>query len=81
MEGIIKFLARFLLIAALSVRLAYSRDVTPPAEIMTLPGFRVDLIHAVDRKSEGSWVALKVDPQGRVIAADQYGGRFRVTPP
>lgn len=73
--------ARLLVIAVLTIRPAQAQDVTPASEIKTLPGFRVELIHAVDRKSEGSWVALTVDPRGRILAADQYGGLFRVTPP
>lgn len=72
---------RLLVIAVLTIRPAQAQDVTPTSEIKTLPGFRVELIHAVDRKSEGSWVALTVDPRGRILAADQYGGLFRVTPP
>ncbi|MEK0445432.1 MAG: hypothetical protein RLZZ399_753 [Verrucomicrobiota bacterium] len=76
-----KPLGCLLALTVLMSRSAQAQDVTPPSEIKTLPGFRVELIHAVDRKSEGSWVALTVDPQGRIIAADQYGGLFRVTPP
>jgi putative heme-binding domain-containing protein len=76
-----RLLSRLLFITILTIRPAAAQDVTRAEEISTLPGFRVELIHAVDRKSEGSWVALTVDPQGRVLAADQYGGLFRVTPP
>jgi len=56
-------------------------DVTPASAIKLPAGFVVELLHVVDRKSEGSWVALTVDDEGRLLAADQYGGLFRVTPP
>ena len=44
-------------------------------------GFKVDLIYTVPRDSQGSWVNLAVDPKGRLIASDQYGKLYRVTPP
>jgi len=44
-------------------------------------GFQVDLIYTVPRESQGSWVNLAVDPKGRLIASDQYGKLYRVTPP
>ncbi len=45
----------------------------------TLPGFEVELVHPVSASGQGSWVALCVDPKGRIIASDQYGGLYRVT--
>ncbi|MEX0819435.1 MAG: c-type cytochrome, partial [Pirellulaceae bacterium] len=33
------------------------------------------------KDEQGSWVNLCVDPKGRLIVSDQYGGLFRVTPP
>ncbi|RIK79849.1 MAG: heme-binding protein [Planctomycetota bacterium] len=44
------------------------------------PGFRVELVYAPPRASEGSWVSLTVDDRGRLIASDQYGLLYRVTP-
>jgi putative heme-binding domain-containing protein len=35
----------------------------------------------VPKAEQGSWVALTVDPKGRLIAADQYGGLFRIVVP
>ena len=55
--------------------------VLAPSEIRTLPGFTVDLIHAVPKWEEGSWVSLTVDPKGRLLACDQNGGLFRLTLP
>ena len=43
-------------------------------------GFRVELVHAVDSETEGSWIALTVDDRGRLIASSQYGQLFRVEP-
>jgi putative heme-binding domain-containing protein len=56
------------------------QEVAQPADIQTLPGFQVELIHTVSRADEGSWVSLTVDDQGRLIASDQYGGLYRLTP-
>ncbi|MDH4476951.1 MAG: DUF1080 domain-containing protein [Verrucomicrobiaceae bacterium] len=58
-----------------------SSDVTEPKDIKTLPGFKVEMLHKVSKESEGSWVGLTVDDRGRLLATDQYGGLFRVTPP
>jgi putative heme-binding domain-containing protein len=52
----------------------------PPARLILPPGFRSELVYAVPLKSQGSWVALAVDPAGRLIASDQAGGLYRVTP-
>lgn len=54
--------------------------VVQPKDIQVLPGFRVELLHVVPKLDEGSWVSLTVDPQGRLIACDQNGGLYRMTP-
>ncbi len=51
---------------------------TPVDQFSTLDGFEVDLIHEVPGETEGSWVSLTVDPKGRLIACDQYGGLYRI---
>jgi len=56
-------------------------SATPADRIKAPAGFRVELIHTVARDAEGSWVSLAVDPKGRLIASDQYGKLFRITPP
>lgn len=48
------------------------------SEFRTLPGFEVELIHKVEKDTEGSWVAMCVDPKGRLITSDQYGKLYRV---
>lgn len=50
------------------------------ANFKVADGFKLERIHEV-KKEEGSWVALTVDGKGRLIASDQYGGLFRITPP
>jgi putative heme-binding domain-containing protein len=53
---------------------------TPAANVKTLPGFSCELVYAVPKDTQGSWVNLCVDPKGRLIASDQYGALYRVTP-
>lgn len=54
---------------------------TPVEQIKSLKGFRVELLYSVPR-SEGSWVSMCNDSQGRLIVCDQgSAGLFRVTPP
>ena len=54
---------------------------TPIDRIKAPKGFKVELLYTVPRESQGSWVNLAVDPKGRLIASDQYGKLYRVTPP
>ncbi len=54
---------------------------TDPAVLHVAPGFKVDLLYTVPRVEQGSWVAMTVDPKGRLIVSDQYGGVYRVTLP
>jgi len=44
-------------------------------------GFQAELLYDVPKDTQGSWVAMTVDPRGRLIVSDQYGALFRVTPP
>lgn len=55
-------------------------EATPVDRIRVVDGFRVELIHSVPKESEGSWVSMTIDPQGRLICSDQYGGLYRLTP-
>ncbi len=49
--------------------------------LSTAPGFEVELLYSVPKEEQGSWVAMTVDPRGRLIVSDQYGGLYRVTTP
>ncbi len=61
--------------------MAQIATATDPAAMQVAPGFKVELLYAVPKEEQGSWVALAVDPKGRITAADQYGSLYRVTPP
>jgi len=53
----------------------------PRGVFQTLPGFEVELVYTVPKKTQGSWVSLTLDDKGRLIASDQGGkGLFRITP-
>jgi len=52
--------------------------VTSPEAFSLAKGFAIDLLYEVSNEIEGSWVSLTVDPKGRLIACDQYGGLFRI---
>jgi putative heme-binding domain-containing protein len=50
--------------------------------LSTAEGFRVERIYSPHRETEGSWVVMCVDSQGRLIVGNQYDeGLFRVTLP
>jgi len=57
------------------------KSTKPPRTIplATLPWFKAEKIYDVDKKKEGSWVGMTVDPKGRLITTDQHGGIYRVT--
>jgi putative heme-binding domain-containing protein len=58
------------------------QTATPIERIKTIADFRVELLYSVPKATQGSWVSMCVDPQGRLIVADQgSAGLFRVTPP
>jgi competence ComEA-like helix-hairpin-helix protein len=56
-------------------------SATPAAALKVAKGFRVELLYSVPKDKQGSWVNLCVDPKGRLIASDQYGPLYRITPP
>jgi len=56
-------------------------EATRAETIKIVKDFRVERLYSVPKDKEGSWVAMCVDPKGRLIVSDQGGGLFRVTPP
>ena len=75
---------RSLLLTGFACCLGITFSATPlqaEPQIQVLPGFKAELIYTVPTDKEGSWVALTEDPQGRLIAGDQYGGLYRITLP
>ena len=67
--------ARFAQIASLPPTVATTAD-----KFTVMPGFQVEQLYNVP-KIQGSWTALCTDPKGRLIASDQYGPLYRITPP
>ena len=51
------------------------------ADVTVPKGFKVEKLYNVPKDQEGSWVALTVDPKGRLIACDQYGSIYRMSVP
>jgi hypothetical protein len=58
-----------------------SDSLADTTQIQVRPGFKTERLYSVPKEKEGSWVALTEDPKGRLLAADQYGGIYRVTVP
>ena len=46
-----------------------------PGQIQLPPKFFAEKIYSVDRETQGSWVALAIDPQGRMIASVSTSSR------
>ena len=42
-------------------------DITKPEALDTLPGFKVELLRLSDMATEGSWISIAKDPQGRLL--------------
>ncbi len=47
------------------------RTATAPELLQTLPGFKVELLHTAEPATEGSWINLCKDNQGRLIIGGQ----------
>ena len=58
-----------------------SASATPVASLKVAKDFKVELLYTVPKGVEGSWVAMCVDPKGRLIVSDQYGKLYRLTTP
>lgn len=71
------------LLIALSMPVTLRGEIaaTPVESIKLPPGFRVELLYSVPRDQQGSWVSLTTEKNGRLIACDQYGKLYRITPP
>ena len=44
-----------------------------PAALHTLPGFKVELLKAAELATEGSWISIAEDPQGRLLLGGERG--------
>jgi putative heme-binding domain-containing protein len=55
-------------------------SATPVRLIKIKPDFKIELLYSVPRDTQGSWVSLCNDDKGRLIASDQAGKLYRITP-
>jgi hypothetical protein len=56
--------------------------VASAESLKVVKDFKAELLYRVPSATQGSWVSMCVDPQGRLITSDQGGtGLFLVTPP
>ncbi len=56
-------------------------EVPAASHLRAAKDFAIELLYTVPREREGSWVAMCLDPKGRLIVCDQNGGLYRVTLP
>ena len=56
-------------------------EAIDPKDIQVAEGFKVERLYTVPKAEQGSWVSATVDPKGRLLVCDQYGGLYRVTVP
>ena len=55
------------LVYAASNLLAAHGEAAKPESLDTLPGFKVELVRTADAATEGSWISIAKDPQGRLL--------------
>ncbi len=82
MKHILCVLIASLLASAVSAQPQKLRapKATPVEAMNVVDGFKVELLYSVPKSEQGSWVAMAVDPKGRLILSDQYGSLYRLTP-
>ncbi|MGZ8899855.1 MAG: c-type cytochrome [Limisphaerales bacterium] len=76
--------AAFILLAGTASTFAqanFSATGTAASNLKVPKDFKVDLLYTVPKDKEGSWVAMCMDPKGRLIVSDQYGKLYRLTLP
>ncbi|MEM9943320.1 MAG: c-type cytochrome [Planctomycetota bacterium] len=56
-----------------------SGQVSSGDQLKLPEGFHAELLYTVPA-DQGSWVSMTTDPQGRLIASDQYGFLYRIQP-
>jgi putative heme-binding domain-containing protein len=70
-----------LIVAFSSIAVLSAQDAaTPISELKLLPGFKAERLYSVPKAIQGSWVSMARDDKGRLIASDQSGSLYRVTP-
>ena len=81
MLTMLRFTILFVTAVSVSAQNSFEGLATPVDQLKVAKGFKVELLHTVPKKEQGSWVAMAVDPKGRLIVSDQYGKLYRVVPP
>jgi putative heme-binding domain-containing protein len=66
---------------SVSAQVKFSATGTAASNLKVPQDFRVDMVYTVPKDKEGSWVAMCMDPKGRMIVSDQYGKLYRLTLP
>lgn len=56
-------------------------DVVGGSNIKITKDFKIEMLYTVPKETEGSWVAMCLDPKGRLIVCDQNGALHMVTLP
>ena len=56
-------------------------DLVGGSNIKIAKDFKIEMLYTVPKETEGSWVAMCLDPKGRLIVSDQNGALHRVTLP
>lgn len=71
------------LLAGIPAGIARAATAVVPsaAAVKVAKDFKLEAIYNVPRETEGSWVAMCLDPKGRLIVSDQNGALRRVTLP
>ncbi|GAB5519325.1 MAG: hypothetical protein RhofKO_15760 [Rhodothermales bacterium] len=57
------------------------RDDDGPPDLSLPDGFKAEVVYHPTGADSSSWVALAWDDRGRLLASDQYGSLYRLTPP
>ena len=65
----------------LQVKSLSTADVMGGANIKVAKDFKIEVLYTVPKETQGSWVAMCLDPKGRLIVSDQHGALHRVTLP
>lgn len=60
---------------------AFSARENAAANLRVAKDFKAEQIYNVPKDKQGSWVAMCMDPRGRLIVSDQYGKLYRLTLP
>ena len=63
------------------IKSLFTASTSGGAAVKVANGFKLESLYTVPRETEGSWVAMCLDPKGRLIVADQNGALHRVTLP